>query len=111
MVAPASMMSVPVPVRLSATTSRWEPSVKSATASIVPVLPMLALPVASSVPLPLIVPPVLLIVLAASVPEKYVLLPVCDRQGAADREARGAVGVGRQRRDQRRVAAEVEIAG
>ena len=37
---------------------------------------MPALPVASSVPLPLMVPPALLIVLAASVPEKYVLLPV-----------------------------------
>ena len=76
MVAPASISSLPVPVRLSATTSRWEPSVKSATASIVPVLPMLAPPVASSVPLPLIVPPVLLMLAAASVPEKYVLLPV-----------------------------------
>jgi hypothetical protein len=70
------MVSVPAPVRLSATTRRWEPSVKSATASIVPVLVMLALPVASSVPLPLMVPPALLIVLAANVPEKYVLLPV-----------------------------------
>ena len=75
-VAPASMVSVPAPARSSETTSRCEPSVKSATASIVPVLMMLVLPVASSVPLPRMVPPALLIVLAASVPEKYVLLPV-----------------------------------
>ena len=105
-VAPASMVSVPVPVRLSATTSRWEPSVKSATASIVPVLPMLALPVASSVPLPLIVPPVLLIAGGRERAREVRAAAGVDRQGAADREARGAVGVGRQRRQQRSVAVE-----
>ena len=57
-------------------TSRCEPRAKSATASIVPVLVMMLPPVASRVPLPLIVPPLLAIALAVSVPEKYVELPV-----------------------------------
>ena len=56
-VAPASMASVPVPVTLLVTLRRCRPSVRSATASIVPLLTIEPPPRALRVPPPLSVPP------------------------------------------------------
>ncbi len=111
-VAPASTVTVPLPARGLASVSCCSPSVRSATASIVPSLTIAPPPEADNVPLPLSTPPLLdRDSAAAEVAAETSDAAVQDFERAADSKACRAIGGGRQRCEQREIGADFQIAG